>query len=606
MTTGPDEEKDDAVIGVALRRSLAVIIVIGVVIAGGLAAREWLRPPKAVIPPATVKPPETRVRPVVEIPNLPFTDITASSGVTFRYQNGAAGEKLLPETMGGGCALLDYDSDGDQDLLFVNSCYWPWDPRSQGTDQPTMALYANDGQAHFTDVTSAAGLNITFYGQGVAVGDYDNDGDPDLFFSAVGTNHLLRNDGGKYLDVTTETGVAGSPDQWTSSCGWLDYDNDGDLDLFVARYVQWTRDFDRQQNFQLTGGGRAYGRPQNFPGTFPSLYRNDGGRFTDVAKEAGLHVVNPATEVPAAKALGVTFVDIDRDGWLDILVANDTVQNFLFHNRQNGTFTEIGVLAGVAYDNEGNARGAMGIDAARFRNGDQLGIAIGNFSNEMTALYVSQGGMQFVDEAVASGLGPQTRLELTFGTLFFDADLDGRLDIASANGHLEEEINRVQPSQHYAQSPHFFWNCGPEEPTEFAPVPKSKAGEAYYQPFVGRGATVGDLDGDGDLDLVFAASGQTPRILRNDQQTGHHWLRVRLTGSRSNRDAIGTEVRADAQTALLIPTRSYLAQTERVITFGLGAQDVVHNLTIKWPGGTTQELKDVTTNQTLNLTEPDR
>ena len=324
------------------------------------------------------------------------------------------------------------------------------------SETPLVQLINN-----FTIITTIA--DVTFYGQGVAVGDYDSDGDVDLFVSAVGpnkaegealkteqgtgANRLFRNDGGRFVDVTVEAGVAGCEDDWGTSCGFLDYDNDGDLDLFVANYVKWTRAFDKAQPFTLTGGERAYGRPQDFPGTFPYLYRNEGGgKFTEVGKSAGLQVANPARKnVAAGKSLGVTFADFDSDGWLDIVVANDTVQNFLFHNKQDGTFEELAQERGVAFDQQGQARGAMGIDAARIRNGSAVAIAIGNFANEMTAFYVAQGdSMQFTDEAIATGIGPQSRLELKFGTLFVDVDLDGRLDIVSANGHLENEINKVQ------------------------------------------------------------------------------------------------------------------------------------------------------------------
>lgn len=608
MPDNPDEERDDAIIGTALRWSLVVMGLLAAVGAGAVfGPRLWHRPP-APIAAAPVEPPQTRTHLARELPSMPFTDITTAAGITFRHENGATGEKLLPETMGGGVAFFDYDSDGDSDLLLVNSCRWPWDSRPAAGSPPTMALYANDGHGQFTDVTAAVGLAVTFYGQGVAIGDYDNDGDPDLFFSTVGQNRLFRNDNGRFVDVTQEAGVGGDESQWSTSCGWFDYDRDGDLDLFVCNYVMWTRKFDLDQNFQLTGGGRAYGRPQNFPGTFPYLYRNDGGRFTEVAETAGLQMKNPATGVPAAKSLGVTFIDGNHDGYLDVLVANDTVQNYYFENQRNGTFTEIAALAGVAYDNDGNARGAMGIDAAYFRNSNQLGIAIGNFSNEMTALYVSQGDSnQFVDEAVATGLGPQTRLELKFGTLFADIDLDGRLDLIGANGHLEQEINRVQPSQYYEQPPHFFYNCGPTEATEFRPVPSQNCGVDFTKRMVGRGAAVADIDGDGDLDIVFAASGQAPRLLRNDQQSGHHWLRLRLIGTQSPRDAIGAIVSLkkgnEKLTAMVMPTRSYLSQCEPMITFGLGNSAMPPTLEILWPSGRKQTVKAAAVDQRLDITE---
>jgi hypothetical protein len=591
------EERDDAIIGVALKWSLAVIVLLG--IAGGAFAW-WATRPDAAPPPkeTALQPVEKRKTMGVEIPAAPLADITREAGIDFVHENGAAGEKLLPETMGGGCAFFDFDDDGDQDLLLVNSQRWPWDARP-AQKPATMALYRNNGQGKFENATAGSGLDISFYGMGAATGDFDNDGRVDVFISAVGPNRLFRNVGdGKFEDVTDAAGVAGGEKEWSTSCGFFDYDNDGDLDLFVCNYVQWSREFDVAQNFQLTGGGRAYGRPQNFEGVFPYLYRNDGGNFTDVSASSGVQVRNPATDVPMAKSLGLTFVDIDLDGWLDILVANDTVQNFLFHNQRDGTFREIGAMAGVAFDMDGAARGAMGIDAARFRNNDALGVAIGNFANEMTALYVSYNGApQFTDEAIATGLGPNTRLQLTFGVLFADYDLDGRLDLFAANGHLEQDINRVQPSQYYEQSPQLFWNCGPQQGTEFLPVPKEKCGQDFLRPLVGRGASCADIDGDGDEDLLITASGQAPRLLRNDQLLGRHWLRLKLVGGESNRDAIGAWVQVKLPGRTLwrqvMPTRSYLSQTELPVTFGLGKVDKVESVIVHWPDGTRQKVEQV-------------
>jgi hypothetical protein len=592
------EERDDAVIGVALKWSLAVLMVL--VGAGGVLAWKLTRPAPA--PPTrqtALAPPTVREAPGVEIPAVAFANITEEAGIDFVHENGAAGEKLLPETMGGGCAFFDFDNDGDQDLLLVNSQRWPWDTRP-AENPATSALYRNDGKGKFENVTAGSGLDVSLYGQGVACGDYDNDGRVDVFLSALGTNRLFRNAGdGKFEDVTDVAGVAGDPQAWSTSCGFFDYDNDRDLDLFVCNYVEWSREFDVAQNFQLVGGGRAYGRPQNFVGAFPYLYRNDGGKFTDVSAEAGVQVRNPAsTRAAMGKSLGVTFADIDRDGWLDIVVANDTVQNFLFHNQTNGKFQEIGSLAGVAFDMDGSARGAMGIDAARFRNNDALGVAIGNFANEMTALYVSyDGAPQFTDEAISTGLGPNTRLELTFGVLFTDYDLDGRLDLLAANGHLEEDINRVQPSQHYEQPPHLFWNCGPEHGTEFMPVPPEKCGSDFLQPMVGRGSTCADIDNDGDVDVLLMGCGQAPRLLRNDQSLGHHWLRLKLIGKQCNRDAIGAWVELKLPDHTLwrqvMPTRGYLSQTELPVAFGLGKADRVEGVVIHWPDGSQQKLEEV-------------
>jgi hypothetical protein len=587
-------QSDDAVIGRMFRRSLAVILCAATVI--GLVVYRLNRPEESVAVTSTpFAAPEIRESAGERIPTVTFTDLTTSADIDFVHCNGAYGDKLLPETMGGGCAFFDFDNDDHQDLLLVNSCHWPG---RQPADQPppTIALYQNDGTGHFTDVTAACGLDQSLFGMGVAVGDYDNDGWSDVFLTAVGENRLLRNEQGRFVDVTSRAGVAGGADQWSTACGWLDYNNDGLLDLFVTNYVQWSEEIDVELARTLDGVHRAYLPPTSFAGTYPNLYRNEGhGRFTEVSAEAGVQIDNPSTGVPMAKSLGVVFVDLDDDNWIDIIVANDTVQNCLFHNQGDGTFKEIGAFAGIAYDTNGQARGAMGIDAAPFRNGDEIGLVIGNFANEMSALYVSQrGALSFFDEAIATGLGPETRQELTFGMLFLDYDLDGRLDILAANGHLEDDIAKIQESQRYEQSPQLFWNAGPDELTEFPAVPPEKVGVDFHRPMVGRGATFADIDGDGDLDILITASGGTPRLLRNDQQTGHHWLRFNLEGSRSNRDAVGAriEVRVGDQILrrFVSSTRSYLSQSELTVTFGLGSATEVQKVLIRWPHGSTQEV----------------
>jgi hypothetical protein len=598
---------DDAVIGTALRWSLGVLAVVAVVGGGGLWWATRPPPPPPIVESALVVP-TVRKRPEVEIPDLPFTDITLAAGLDFTHENGARGEKLLPETMGGGCGFVDVDSDGDADIVLVNGCPWPWDD-SERTDAATARLYLNDGSGRFTDATAGSGLDVTFYGTGLAAGDIDGDGLTDLFISAVGPDRLFRNLGeGRFEDVTEAAGVAGEEGDWGSSCGFFDADRDGDLDLFVCNYVVWDREIDASQNFQLIGGGRAYGRPQNFGGTFPRLYRNDGGgRFSDVSAESGIQVTNPATGVPVAKSLGVTFDDFDGDGWLDVVVSNDTVQNFLFRNRQDGTFEEIGRLAGIAFDIEGNARGAMGVDVACFRNDADRGIVIGNFANEMTALYVSRtsggagSGLQFKDDAIANGLGPQTRLELTFGVLFADVDLDGRLDVVAANGHLEEEINRVQKTQFYEQPPRLYFNCGADQATEFLPVPPAKTGEDFARPMVGRSLATADIDGDGDLDFLITASGGLPRLLRNDQALAHHWLRIKLVGDEANPEAIGGTVQLTRDSVthsrLVNPTRGYQSQSELPVTFGLGDSPDTGVVTVTWPDGTITEHPGLTPDQ---------
>ncbi len=606
---------DDRVIGRAFRWSLLAFAVI----AGGAALGVWVVNRPETTPPPTPAPPAHAIVPVDEVrpPDVLFADVTSGAGIDFVHTNGATGDKLLPETMGGGCAFLDYDGDGDQDLLLVNSCRWPAD--AGAGPQPTMALYRNDGTGQFDDVTAAAGLDVSFYGMGAAVGDYDNDGDVDLFLTAVGTNHLFRNDGGVFSDVTGQAGVGGRPDEWSTSAGFFDHDNDGDLDLFVCNYVRWSRDIDFAVDYRLTGIGRAYGPPTNFEGTFCSLYRNDGdlesARFTDVSADSGIQITNDATGVPVAKALAVAFVDATGDGAMDVLVANDTVRNFCFKNSGDGRFAEVGVSIGVAYSSMGAATGAMGIDAANYRNDTALGVAIGNFANEMTSLYVSEVPRRgFTDEAIGEGVGAPSRKALSFGLFFFDYDLDGRLDLLQSNGHLEEEINTIQPSQHYRQPAQLLWNAGPGARSSFVEVPQEATGD-LARPIVGRGAAYADIDGDGDLDVVLTQTGGPPLLLRNDQDLGHHWLRVKLTGNgtTSNRDAIGARVELirsgdgaarSRQRRRIMPTRSYLSQVELPVTFGLADTGDGMELAITWPDGTAQTVAVDQVDTTLAIEQP--
>jgi hypothetical protein len=542
-----------------------------------------------------------------QAPPVAFKEISAEAGVQFSRESGATGEKLLPETMGSGCAFLDFDGDGDQDILLINSTTWPWN--SPAFAPTTAALFENDGAGHFKNITKGSGLDVTLYGMGVAIGDYDNDGKVDVFITGVGGNRLFHNEGaGKFRDVTAEANVAGG--EFSASAAFLDYDNDGDLDLFVCNYVKWSREIDLQVDYRLAGVGRAYGPPMNFAGAYPYLYRNDGnGKFSEVAAQAGLQIKNKATGLPMAKSLGVAPADLDGDGFIDLIVANDTVQNFVFHNERNGTFKEIGASSGLAFDPYGSARGAMGIDTGRFQDENTLGISIGNFANEMTALYVQRDAMLFSDEALAQGIGAASRTLLTFGVFFFDYDLDGWLDLLTVNGHIEPDIAKVSPLQSYPQPPQLYWNTrGVARKAGFLPVAAERAGADLFAPAIARGSAFADIDGDGDLDILITQAHGPVRLLRNDRPRDQHWARLKLIGKKSNRDAIGaivkTRVGQNTSAQQVMPTRGYLSQSELPITIGLGQATAIDEALIIWPTGAKQTLKSIPLDKTTIITEP--
>ena len=600
------EEGDDEAVKRAVGVSLVVLLSLIILAGGAYGVYSFLNRNEVAVT-NVKKTGKAKVREEdVSIPTVRFVDITSSCGVDFQHVNGFVDEKLLPQTMGGGVAFIDYDNDGDQDLFFVNANYWDRE-RPAGEAVPTMQMYCNDGTGNFSNTTAEVGLAASFYGMGVAVGDYDNDGWRDLYVTAVGENRLFRNEKGQFKDVTETAGVAGMGKDWGSSCGFFDYNNDGRLELFVCNYLDWSAKDELSLEITLTGQIPGYAKPQIMPGTFPYLFRNEGdGTFTDVSEESGIQIVDPHNKRPLNKSLGLSFVDVNGDGWQDVFVANDTVRNLLLVNQKDGTFLEDGERSNIAYDDKGNARGAMGIDAARFRSDDSLGFIIGNFALEPASLYVKQGNNPiFTDESIGTGLGPETRIELTFGMFFFDYDLDGRLDILTANGHLEEEIQMKFKRQTYLQAPHLFWNAGEEQRSEFVTVDHRKCGKDLCKPIAGRGLAYADIDSDGDLDVVITAVGSHPRILRNDLAGDHHWLEVSLDAGKLNRYGYGSTIAVfcgdKKMERFVSPTRSYLSQTQIPAHFGLGENASIDRIVVTWPDGQQQELVDVKADQRLTV-----
>jgi enediyne biosynthesis protein E4 len=536
------------------------------------------------------------VKPEVDRPVGPiqFTDVTAQAGIHFRHNSGAFGKKYLPETMGSGVCVLDYDNDGWQDILLVNSMDWPGHHQA-GKSFP--ALYHNNKNGTFTDVTRQSGLALEMYGLGCAVADYDNDGFEDIYITALDGNHLFHNWGnGKFADVTARAGVR-DPGLATSAV-WFDYDNDGKLDLFVLHYVDWSTATD--QFCSLDGKNKSYCTPEAYKGQSATLYHNKGnGTFEDVTKKAGLYD-------PTSKSLGVTLLDYDKDGWLDLFVTNDTQPNKLYHNNHNGTFTDAAFSAGVAFSDAGKARAGMGTDAADYDESGRQSLVIGNFTNESMSLYYNDGSGLFVDKASDSDIAAASAKSLTFSTFFFDYDLDGLPDIFALNGHVADDVSVTQPSLHYAESPFLFRNRGNGR---FQNV-SDKVGSAMRQAIVGRGAAYLDFDNDGDLDLVMTTSNGPAKLLRNDNGNQNDMLRVRTIGTRSNRDGIGAMVTVKTNKGLrllqMVKTgSSYLSQSEMPLTFGLGKpyEGKTVSLEIVWPRGRKESIPDIKPNQFITLKE---
>ena len=517
-----------------------------------------------------------------------FTDVTAAAGIHFTHNAGRSGKKYLPETVGAGCAFFDFDGDGWPDILLINGKDF-----TPGGRKTTAALYHNNHNGTFTDVTKGSGLDVEIYGLGVAIADYDNDGRDDVYITALEGDHLFHNEGnGKFRDVTQAAGIRNA--NFGTSAAWLDYDRDGKVDLFVANYVEWTAKGDKFCS--LDGSTKSYCTPETYKGTRSRLYHNLGnGRFEDVTEKAGL---GDAT----SKSLGVTVLDYNNDGWPDLFVANDTQPNKLYRNLGNGAFKEEAVAAGVAYGDDGVARGGMGADAGDYDRSGRPHLLVGNFSNQMLGLYHNEGNGLFVDEAPASTVGRGSLLSNTFGVFFFDYDLDGYPDILAVNGHIEDQIGRVQPKISYQEPPLLFRNLGNRR---FDNV-SSKVGTAFTKALVARGAAYADFDHDGDLDVLISTNNGPAVLLRNDGGNRNHWLSVRLAGTKSNRDGIGAVVRVESgggkQWNMVRSGSSYCSQSDLALTFGLGA-DATANVDVVWPSGAKQQFRNVHANQRVLIDE---
>ena len=518
-----------------------------------------------------------------------FAEVSGRAGLKFTHHNGGFGKKYLPETMGSGTAFVDLDGDGWPEIILLN-CK-DWTPRGK---HYYSSLYRNNRNGTFTDVTAGSGLDIEMYAMGITVADYDNDGRPDVYITALGGDHLFHNEGAsRFRDVTASSGIRNA--NFGTSAAWLDYDRDGKADLFVANYIQWTPATDLWCS--MDGSTKSYCTPESSKGAPSRLFHNLGnGKFEEVGQKAGI-------ADPTSKSLGVSVLDVDNDGWPDIFVANDTQPNKLYRNNHNGTFAEGGVAAGVAYGEDGVARGAMGVDVSDYDRSGHQHLLVGNFSNQMLGLYHNEGSGLFVDEAPSSSVGRSSLLSLTFGVFFFDFDLDGYPDIFAANGHTEVEIERIQPKVKYKESPLMFRNLGKGR---FENV-SAALGPDFSRPIVARGAAHADFDHDGDEDILVSTNNGPACLYRNDGGNRNHWLNVRLIGSKSNRSGLGAVVRVQSasgkQSDMMRSGGSYCSQSDLALTFGLGKDDRVTSLEIDWPSGAHQKLSDIAANQFLTISE---
>jgi enediyne biosynthesis protein E4 len=533
--------------------------------------------------------------PEISGPGFRLVDVTTSGGIHFHHNSGADGGKLLPETLGSGCAFLDYDRDGWQDILLINGMDWPGHRRQTST----LRLYRNNRDGTFADVTHKAGLDVEMYGMGVAVGDYDNDGFPDIFIASVGQNRLFKNSGrGTFVDVTNSSGL-GHRQALSTSALWFDFDRDGRLDLFVCNYVKWSPEHD--VFCSLDGKHKSYCTPEAYRGETCWLFHNRGdGTFEDVTATSGIFD-------SSSKSLGVAMLDYDQDGWPDLLVANDTQPNKLYRNAHNGTFKDVAVESGIAFSADGKARAGMGVDAADFDNSGATGVAITNFDNEMIGLYRALGNGTYEDVATQSGVGLPSKTTLGFGCVFVDLDLDGALDLIAVNGHIDDTVRNIRENVGYAQPPHLFLNNFLNARKRTFRDVSSEVGEAFRQPKVGRGLACGDFDRDGDLDILMTTNNGPAYLYRNDQLAGNRSIRFRLTGKQSNRDAIGAAVRiyheGTMQSRMVKSGSSYLSQSELPVTFGVGKRDKIERVLIQWPNGRTEEYKNLLAGKAYDCVE---
>jgi enediyne biosynthesis protein E4 len=512
-------------------------------------------------------------------PAVRLVDATEEAGIQFKHNSGAYGGKLLPETLGSGCAFLDYDADGWQDILLINGLDWPGHKRQRST----LRLYRNNRNGTFSDVTRSAGLDVEMYGMGVAVGDYNNDGFADIFVSCVGQSRLFRNTGkGSFIEATRASGFSGRQGLSTSAL-WFDYDRDGFLDLVVCNYVRWSPEHD--VFCSLDGTHKSYCTPEAYRGDTCWLFHNRGdGTFEDVTATSGIFD-------SSSKSLGVAMFDYDQDGWPDLLVANDTQPNKLYKNLRNGQFKDVAVEAGLAFSSEGKARAGMGVDTGDFENSGKPGVAITNFDNEMIGLYRATRPGTYDDISVPAGVGLPSRSTLGFGCTFADMDLDGLLDLVVVNGHIDETVRNIRGNVGYAQAPQLFLNLGGGKFRDAA----GEVGDGFAKPIVGRGLACADFDRDGDLDLLITTNNGPAYLYRNENAAKNNCIRFHLVGTKSNRDAIGAVVRifydGQSQSRIVKGGSSYLSQSELPVTFGVGKRLQIERAVIDWPSGRTEEFK---------------